>query len=111
MPPSTRRQTGELDAADFDADQLRDRVAECGHHAPDLAVAAFVDGQFDIRLSAGSIRVRLAAQEAHIFGGPGHAIIKHNPTAEPLQGIFSGNAGDRNTVGFRYVVARVSQLE
>lgn len=111
MPPRARRQAGKLNAADFDANQLRDRVAERGHHTAHLTIAAFIDRQLKVRLSARAVRVRFAAQEAHIFGRPCHAVVEHDAPAQPLQSFFCGNAGDGNAVRFRYVVARVSHLK
>ncbi len=84
MPPRAGRQARELDAADFDAHELCDRVAERGHHPAHLPVAAFVDGKFNIRLPAGPVRVRLASQQAHILGWPGHAVIQHDAPAQAL---------------------------
>lgn len=81
MPPGTRWQTSELNTADFDTDQLCNRVAERGHHAPDLTVTAFIDRQLKIRLSARAVWVRLTAQKAHIFGRPCHAVVEHDAPA------------------------------
>lgn len=111
MPPGARRQAGELDAADFDAHQLCDRVAQSRHHAAHLPVAAFVDGQLNVRLTARAVRVRLASQQADVLGGPRHAVVQHDAPAQPLQSVFGGNAGHGNAVGLRNMVARVGQLE
>lgn len=44
MPPATRRQAGEADAADADAGEARDGVADGGQHPPDLPVPALMNG-------------------------------------------------------------------
>lgn len=111
MPPGARRQAGELDAADFDAHQLCDRVAQSRHHAAHLPVAAFVNGQLNVRLTARAVRVGLAPQQAHVLGRSRHAVVQHDAPAQALQGIFAGNARNGNAVGFRNMVARVGQLE
>ena len=43
MTPCARRQAGQTHVANFDTHELGDGVAERGHHAPDLPVAAFVN--------------------------------------------------------------------
>ena len=111
MTPRAGRQAGKLDAADFDADQLCDRVAERGHHTAHLPVAALVNGQLNIRLPARAVRVGLAPQQAHVLGGPRHAVVEHDAPAQALQGVFGGNASHRDAVRLRNMVARVGQLE
>ncbi len=111
MPPGTGGQASELDAADFDAHQLCDRVAKRSHHAADLPVAAFVNSQLDIGLSARAVRVRLAPQQANVLRRPGHAVVEHDASAQTLQGIFGRDTGNRNAVRFRDMVAGMGQLK
>ena len=111
MPPGAGRQAGELNAADFDAHELGDRMAERGHHAAHLPVAAFVNGQLDIGLPAGAVGACLAPQQPDILGRPGQAVVEHDAPAQALQSVFGRDAGDGNAVRFRDMVARVGQLE
>ena len=111
MPPRAGRQARKLDTADFDAHQLCDCMTQSGHHPAHLPVAAFVDRQLNIRLPAGAVRVRLAPQQADVFGRPRHAVVQHDAPAQPLQGVFAGNARHGNAVGLRNMVARMGQLE
>ena len=107
MPPGAGRQAGELDAADFDAHKFCDRVAERGHHAAHLPVAAFVDRQLNVRLTARAVRVGLAPQQTHVLGRTGHAVVQHDAPAQAFQSVFTGNTRHRNAVGLRNMVARV----
>ena len=84
MPPGTGRQTRELDAADFDAHKLCDRVAERGHHAAHLPVAAFVNGQLNVCLTARAVGVRLAPQQPNILRRARHAVVQHDAPAQAL---------------------------
>ena len=110
VPPGACRQAGQADIADFDADELCDGVAEGGHHAADLPVAAFVDRQLDFALP-GAVGVLLAAHETHILGRTRHAVVKHDAPAETLQRIVAGNARDGHPVRFGDMVARVGHLK
>lgn len=111
MPPGAGRQTRKLNPADFGPHKLCDRVAEGSHHAAHLPVAAFVNGQLNIRLPARAVRVRLAPQQADVLGGPRHAVVEHDSPAQALQGVFGRNTRHRNAVGLRDMIARVGQLE
>ena len=110
MPPGARRQAGQANAADADADQARDGVAERRQHPAHLTVAAFINGQLHFSLPCAAL-VLLATQQAHILGGPGHAVVQHDSAPEPPQCLFAGNARNGHAVCFWHMVARMGQLE
>ena len=110
MPPCARRQTGEPDGSDTDPDQSGDRVAERGHHAAYLPVAAFIDGQLHFPLP-GPVGILFAPEQAHILGRPGHPVVEHDAAPEPSERVFAGNTGDGHPVGLRDMVARMGQLK
>ncbi len=110
VPPGSRRQAGQAHVANADADQAGDRVAERSHHPAHLPVAAFVNGQLHFPLP-GSVRVLLAAQQADVLSGLGHAVVEHDAAPQAPQRIVAGNAGHRNPVGFGDMVARVGHLK
>lgn len=74
MPPRARRQPGQPHAANLDADEFVDGVADCRKHSSDLTVAAFVNGQFDIGAACPS-GVPRRAFDAHVFRWLGWAIV------------------------------------
>ena len=110
VTPRACWQAGQAHVADFDAHELGDGVAERGHHAANLTVAAFVDRQLDLALP-GAVRVLLAAHETHIFGGPRHAVVKHNASAQTLQRIVAWYARHGYPIRFRDMIARMGHLE
>ena len=110
VTPRACWQAGQAHVADFDAHELGDGVAERGHHAANLTVAAFVDRQLDLALP-GAIRVLLAAHKPHVLGRPRHAVVKHDAPAQTLQRIVAGNARNSHPVRLRDMVARMGHLE
>ncbi len=110
MPPGSRRQAGQPDAADADADQTGDGVAESRHHAAHLPVAALIDGQLHFPLPR-AVRVLLAAQQANILGGLCHAVVQQDAAPQTSERIFAGNARHGDSIRFRDMVTRMRHLE
>ncbi len=111
VPPRAWRQAGELDAANFDADQLGDRVPQGRHHPAHLPVAPFVNGEFNVCLAARAVRVRLAPQQADIFRRPGHAVVEHDPAPKALQRVFRRDAGDGDAIRLWNMIPGMGQLK
>ena len=110
MTPSACRQAGQAHIADFDAHELGDGVAERSHHAPNLAVTAFVNCQLDFALP-GAVRVLLAAYQSDILGRPRHAVVKHDASAQTLQRVVARHTRHGYPVRFRDMVARMGHLK
>ena len=110
MTPSAWRQAGEAHIADADADQAGDGMTKRGHHPAHLPVAALVNRQLELRLP-GAAFVLLASQQPDILGRLRHTVVQHDSAPQTLQGIFAGNAGNRDPVGFRDMVALVRHLK
>ena len=85
-------------------------MAERGHHAAHLPVAAFVEGQFQFRLPGGAL-VLLASQQADVLRRLCHAVVQHDAAPQTPERVVAGNAGNRNPIGFRDMVARMGHLE
>ncbi len=110
MPPGSRRQAGQPDAADADTDQAGDGMAESHHHAAHLSVAALIDGQLHFPLPR-AVLVLLAAQQADILGRLCHAVVQHDAPPQTPQRIFAGNARHGDPIRFRDMIARMRHLE
>ena len=111
MTPGTGRETGQANCADLDADKLGHGMPQRRHHAAYLPVAALVEGQLDLRLPPGTVRVGLAAQEADILGGLRHAVIEHDAAPEAAQRVFVRHARHGDPVGLRDMITRVGHLK
>jgi len=94
VPPRARRQAGQPDLADADADQPRHGMAHGGQHPAHLPVAAFVDGQLDLGAAAALPRLAGRTRQADVLGGPGRAVFQMDTAPEPVQRVWAGDAPD-----------------
>ncbi len=79
-------------------------------HSPDLTVAAFINGQFQLGYPSPA-GILFAANQANILGRARHAVIQQDSFAETLDVRGIGYPLHRHAVGFRNMVARMGQLE
>ncbi len=110
MPPGARRQAGQAHGSDADAGQAGDGVADGGQHPAHLPVAAFIDGQFHFPDPA-AVHILLAAQQADVLGGPGHAVVEHDPFPQTRQRVGVRDALHLRPVRLGDMVARMRELE
>ncbi len=85
-------------------------MAERGHHAAHLPVAALIEGQLDFPLPR-AVGILLAAQQADVLGRLCHAVVEHDAAPQTLQSVFAGDAGNRDPVRFRDMVTRMRHLK
>ena len=111
VPPRARRQAGQADAADADAREAIDGVADGGQHSPHLPVAPLIYGQFDFRRPFALLTFRRAegADDSHSLGGGRRAVVQGHAARQTAQVVGIGDARDRGAVGLGDVVARVGQ--
>jgi hypothetical protein len=110
MPPRTWGQASQTDAADADANQAGDSMAERRHHPAHLTVTAFIDGQLYFPLPC-AVGVLLAAQQADVLGRLRHAVIQHDAATQTPKRIFAGNARHGDAVRLGNMVTRVRHLK
>ena len=85
---------GETESADGDAEEAEGRVADRGGHFADLAVAAFVQGEFEpagrdvLAVADRWIARRKIWVDAFGFGGEGYFSFDDDTVAQFLQRIF-----------------------
>ncbi len=110
MPPGTSGQAAQAYITDANAGEFNDGMADGGHHAAYLTVAAFKDGQFHFRQAAlGGFR--RGADDADALGGLGRAVFQVDATAQNIQRSLCRDASDFCAIGFGDMVARMGQLE
>jgi hypothetical protein len=82
-----------LNRTDAGADELHDLAADCFHHPPYLAIAAFADSDFDVRVLAG------IAYPFH-FGGTRGTIAEFDPAAQSIERFIGDRTSTLHQVGF-----------
>ena len=116
-PRFARTQRAEFDVADAGADQAQCRQSDRRGHAAHLAVAAFVDGEFDpaIRHGFAEAHGRIARPQprwrvdASRVGGQGHAVIEHHAAAKLRELFITRFAFDLNGVSLARLGFRIGE--
>ena len=102
--------------ADGHAEEAEGWVADSGGHFADLAVAAFVQGEFDptgrdvFTVADRGISRRKVGMNAFRLGGESFAAFYDNAGAELLQGGFGDFAFDLGPVGAGVGVFRIEEF-
>ena len=96
------RKAGEGEGADAGADELEDAGAQGLHHAADLAVAAFGEGDLEKRVARG-----VAHTGDH--GRKGRAVGKGHARPEAVEGSLVQQRGGFHQVGLRYFILRIGK--
>ena len=85
-------------------------MAQGGEHAANLPVTALENRQLDFRLPHPVHPIALVtAAKPDVLCRLGRAVFKVDPSAQDIQRFLGRNAADLRPIGFRDMVARVSQ--